>query len=217
MNLVVIDRENSWHVADLRRAAESKHSIIAVGYDTVAATVFDGVQRSKFEVGGIDVKKIDCIFPRAMPASSLEQVVFRMDCLLQIQLQTETLVVNPAKTIEASVDKYLSIELLRRDGVPVPGTFVSQNAKTALQHFEHLNGDAVVKPLFGSGGRRIVRLRDRQSAMTHFETAAAAQEIIYQQEYIEHGDNDLRLLTICLLYTSPSPRDRQKSRMPSSA
>ena len=26
-----------------------------------------------------------------------------------------------------------------------------------------------------------------------------------------------RLLTTCLLYTSPSPRDRQKSRMPSSA
>ena len=26
-----------------------------------------------------------------------------------------------------------------------------------------------------------------------------------------------RLLSICLLYTSPSPRDRQKSRMPSSA
>ena len=26
-----------------------------------------------------------------------------------------------------------------------------------------------------------------------------------------------RLLTSCLLYTSPSPRDRQKSRMPSSA
>ena len=25
------------------------------------------------------------------------------------------------------------------------------------------------------------------------------------------------LATICLLYTSPSPRDRQKSRMPSSA
>ena len=26
-----------------------------------------------------------------------------------------------------------------------------------------------------------------------------------------------RLVGICLLYTSPSPRDRQKSRMPSSA
>ena len=29
----------------------------------------------------------------------------------------------------------------------------------------------------------------------------------------EHADPDLA----CLLYTSPSPRDRQKSRMPSSA
>ena len=29
----------------------------------------------------------------------------------------------------------------------------------------------------------------------------------------EEGDKDI----VCLLYTSPSPRDRQKSRMPSSA
>ena len=30
------------------------------------------------------------------------------------------------------------------------------------------------------------------------------------------GNNDILSIT-CLLYTSPSPRDRQKSRMPSSA
>ena len=29
--------------------------------------------------------------------------------------------------------------------------------------------------------------------------------------------DSLGLITPCLLYTSPSPRDRQKSRMPSSA
>ena len=34
------------------------------------------------------------------------------------------------------------------------------------------------------------------------------------QDEIKH---DLALGYICLLYTSPSPRDRQKSRMPSSA
>eukprot|EP01017_Pseudomicrothorax_dubius_P008316 TRINITY_DN12727_c0_g2_i2.p1 TRINITY_DN12727_c0_g2~~TRINITY_DN12727_c0_g2_i2.p1 ORF type:complete len:112 (+),score=8.51 TRINITY_DN12727_c0_g2_i2:171-506(+) len=32
-----------------------------------------------------------------------------------------------------------------------------------------------------------------------------------------YADNELSTLRICLLYTSPSPRDRQKSRMPSSA
>ena len=42
--------------------------------------------------------------------------------------------------------------------------------------------------------------------------------VVYMDEYLRSStalvspDN-----TICLLYTSPSPRDRQKSRMPSSA
>ena len=35
--------------------------------------------------------------------------------------------------------------------------------------------------------------------------------LVYNKMYKKHGVSD------CLLYTSPSPRDRQKSRMPSSA
>ena len=31
------------------------------------------------------------------------------------------------------------------------------------------------------------------------------------------SDNGVKIIEACLLYTSPSPRDRQKSRMPSSA
>ena len=34
---------------------------------------------------------------------------------------------------------------------------------------------------------------------------------------LESEIDDFTLITHCLLYTSPSPRDRQKSRMPSSA
>ena len=37
----------------------------------------------------------------------------------------------------------------------------------------------------------------------------------YNQIFTMHGT--IMLLMFCLLYTSPSPRDRQKSRMPSSA
>ena len=36
-------------------------------------------------------------------------------------------------------------------------------------------------------------------------------------EIVLKGSADLDKLIYCLLYTSPSPRDRQKSRMPSSA
>ena len=40
------------------------------------------------------------------------------------------------------------------------------------------------------------------------------QHILYLAKYNANSGNDLK---VCLLYTSPSPRDRQKSRMPSSA
>ena len=41
--------------------------------------------------------------------------------------------------------------------------------------------------------------------------------IVTMKGGIEHKLLDKFLYNICLLYTSPSPRDRQKSRMPSSA
>ena len=48
-----------------------------------------------------------------------------------------------------------------------------------------------------------------------------APEIILGDYSVETLENGLTLIVVenhnCLLYTSPSPRDRQKSRMPSSA
>ena len=39
----------------------------------------------------------------------------------------------------------------------------------------------------------------------------------YSNHDLESEKNKLKVINDCLLYTSPSPRDRQKSRMPSSA
>ena len=48
------------------------------------------------------------------------------------------------------------------------------------------------------------------------EIAAAAARACYGDRPVNISDFS-RLKSDCLLYTSPSPRDRQKSRMPSSA
>ena len=47
--------------------------------------------------------------------------------------------------------------------------------------------------------------------------AAAAVEDRDLREALLRGISETGVPNICLLYTSPSPRDRQKSRMPSSA
>ena len=45
----------------------------------------------------------------------------------------------------------------------------------------------------------------------------AKGEVINGETVLESLDKISEKVDICLLYTSPSPRDRQKSRMPSSA
>ena len=51
----------------------------------------------------------------------------------------------------------------------------------------------------------------RSGAGAHFHSPSLVTEVAW-----EHVKNYMTEDT-CLLYTSPSPRDRQKSRMPSSA
>ena len=41
--------------------------------------------------------------------------------------------------------------------------------------------------------------------------------IYLRDDHCDWGSSGMNEFTNCLLYTSPSPRDRQKSRMPSSA
>ena len=49
------------------------------------------------------------------------------------------------------------------------------------------------------------------------EATAAVDEVYAFTTACQMADTLHRLADACLLYTSPSPRDRQKSRMPSSA
>ena len=44
-----------------------------------------------------------------------------------------------------------------------------------------------------------------------------APAINFADEFIYGDYKDINIINNCLLYTSPSPRDRQKCRMPSSA
>ena len=62
---------------------------------------------------------------------------------------------------------------------------------------------------------------DAQQLVSKLVAADIAQGLgeLLSKLYQAYADNDAELMEInpCLLYTSPSPRDRQKSRMPSSA
>jgi ribosomal protein S6--L-glutamate ligase len=65
-----------------------------------------------------------------------------------------------------------------------------------MQAFATLGGDVVVKPLFGSEGRGLVRLQDESLALRAFKMLAQLNAVLYVQEFIPHEGEDWRLLVL---------------------
>jgi ribosomal protein S6--L-glutamate ligase len=138
---------------------------------------------------------MDGVHVRMMPPGGLEQVVFRMDALHRLA-SVGVPVWNPPRAVEAAVDKYLTLSLLERRGLPTPETWAGQSADQALVAFDALGSDVVVKPLFGSEGRGIVRVSDRELAWRCFHMLERAASVLYLQRWIRHPGHDLRLFVL---------------------
>jgi ribosomal protein S6--L-glutamate ligase len=147
------------------------------------------------ELDGFDLMGVRGALVRGIPAGSLEQVVFRMDALHRLET-AGIKVINSARSIEACVDKYLATARLQGQGLPIPRTIVCEGLEEAMAAFHHLGGDVVVKPLFGSEGRGILRAETEALAYRIFWTLFKLQSILYVQEFVEHPGYDLRLFVI---------------------
>lgn len=130
-----------------------------------------------------------------MPPGSLEQVVTRMNLLAGLEA-SGIHVCNSPRSLECAIDKYLTTARLAQAGLPVPETVCCQTSKQALEWFERLGGDVVVKPLFGAEGRGIVRVSDLDMAWRVFTAIERTQGVLYLQRFVDHGGCDYRLLVL---------------------
>jgi ribosomal protein S6--L-glutamate ligase len=187
MRLALLAAGAGWHVRDLRRAAGVLgHDAVVVDFRRLGAAVSAGADALD-GIGGVLV--------RTMPPGSLEQVVFRMDLLHRLAARGVR-VLNPPRAVETCVDKYLATARLEAAGLRVPPTIVCQHADAALEAFERLGGDVVVKPLFGSEGRGMVRVSDSEMAWRTFRTLERTQSVLYLQQFIRHPGWDLRVFVL---------------------
>ena len=187
MRVAILSGGSGWHVQDLIRAAGGQgHAAEAVDFRALTA----GVEAQPAPLAGFDAALV-----RTMPAGSLEQVVFRMD-VLHVAVAGGVRVLNPPRAVETCVDKYLTNVRLARAGLPTPPTHVSQRADDALEAFPRLGGDVVLKPLFGSEGRGMVRLTDPDTAWRTFHVLERTGQVIYQQQFVRHPGWDMRAFVI---------------------
>ncbi len=136
----------------------------------------------------------DAVIVRGIPRGSLEQVIFRVDALHALVARGVTCVNGP-RAIERTIDKFLASALLARAGVPTPRTIACERPEDALDAFEELGGDVIVKPLFGSMGAGMTRVDDADVAHRVFHALALERAVYYLQETIE-AERDVRAFVV---------------------
>lgn len=197
MRFAVLASPESWYLQDLRRAAQVEDELIALPFSTIATALSDrGLSvTSRVDEAVYDWSQFAAVLVRTMPPGSLEQVIFRMDALGQYE-RLGGIVVNPPRSIEVAVDKFLTSARLQAAGLATPRTIVCQTVDEALDAFDQLQGDVVIKPLFGGEGRGISRVNDRDIARRVCQLLTQLGAVLYLQEFVAHDGHDIRILWI---------------------
>lgn len=197
MRVAVLGEPRGWHVGRLAEALRGRgHAVAVVRWGELTARIGAAAD----EVGPEAVARADVVAVRGMPGGAdprdrLEEIVFRMDVLGRVASRG-TPVVNAPLALETAIDKYLSLARLAAAGLPVPRTAVVQSAGDAERAWHELGGDCVAKPLFGSRGRGIERLRSRDSLVAWLSEADRPCGVRYLQEFVAPGGWDARLLVV---------------------
>ena len=193
MRVAVIGSTGGWHAERLERALSAR------GHECAFAPVTRMVGRIE---GGFAVRSrevaldaCDVVIVRAIPRGSLEQIVFRVDTLHALAA-VGVRAVNGALAIEHTIDKFLASALLAAAGVPTPRTVACERADDALEAFDELGSDVIVKPLFGSMGFGMARVEDRDVAQRVFRSLEIGRAVYYLQETLPHDGVDVRALVV---------------------
>jgi RimK family alpha-L-glutamate ligase len=192
MNVAILGAGQGWHFAELEGALLARgHQAHFLRVSALVARIGD---RPRLDAGGVALQDVDAVLPRTIPKGSLEQVIFRIDALHWLE-RLGIPVMNPATAIERTVDKFYTSALLEAAGLPTPRTVVAERMEDAMTAFRALR-DVIVKPLFGSGGRGMVRVSDEEIAHRVFRALDLERAVYYLQEVVPHEGRDVRAFVV---------------------
>jgi RimK family alpha-L-glutamate ligase len=197
LNVGVLGASGSWHTRGLLAALIARgHDVVAIPATRLHSEVDEHGDAHMLGPQGVVLDELDLLLVRGLPRGSLEQVIFRVDALHVLDAHGVR-VVNRPRALERTIDKSWAGAVLAGAGVRTPATIVCERYEGAMQAFERLGEDVVVKPLFGAMGNGIVRIEDRDVAHRVFRALELERTVYYVQRTIAPaGRQDLRVLVV---------------------
>lgn len=173
-----------------RHASELTAAFRDLGAEVVsvslAACRFDGASPSGLALPGFETLP-DAAFVRSISGGSFEEVTRRLGILHA--LGTLGIPVwNSARAIERCVDKAMTSFLLARAGIPTPRAWAVEGFEAAAEMLAREGGPLVLKPLFGSQGRGLLRIATAADLPAP-ETVAG---VYYLQRYVPPNGEGFR-------------------------
>lgn len=109
-------------------------------------------------------------------------------------------VINPYAVAAICGNKLLCSIYLAKAGIPTPKTIVAFTKEEAMKAVEEIGYPAVIKPVFGSWGRLIAPLKDRETTQSLLEDREEMGNPLYQifyiQEMVERPPRDIRTVVV---------------------
>ena len=145
-------------------------------------------------------KTFDHLEPRAalvrgFGAAPTQKIFFRLDLMSAIE-EYGIRLMNSRESLEIASDKFLTSIFLEQYKIPTPRTIICEDTTDALEAYDELGGDIVLKPLFGSKGIGITRINDKAFAENVIYSLGQLNTVFYLQEFIEHHNRDIRVLVL---------------------
>jgi len=117
-------------------------------------------------------------------------------------------VVNSPQVAERCGDKYVTSQILVREGIPTPRVIMAFDEESALAAAEEIGYPFVLKPVVGSWGRLLAKVEDRATAeafIEHKATLGVSHQVFYLQEYVNKPGRDIRAFVVgdepvCAIY-----------------
>lgn len=109
-------------------------------------------------------------------------------------------VVNPSFVAERCGDKYVTSQILVNNKIATPKVFMAFSEESALNACDEIGYPCVLKPVIGSWGRLMAKVKSREEAEAIIEHKATLggynHSIFYIQEYVEKPGRDIRAFVV---------------------
>lgn len=195
IGVILTDPEDWTATAFLKTIEKRGANALPINLSTLSASI----SGSDFSIFDADLKalELDAILVRDVGISfALEQISFKFDLLRQFE--NSMTVMNSPTAIQNAANKFFSFYLFKLARLHIPRTMVTSELEVAKKTIEKI-GSAVIKPIFGSQGKGIIKLERSQpeSELSSKLTELLKERgVLYLQEFVPNPGRDIRVFVV---------------------